>query len=269
MSNTKSNFGVIGLTRRNGPSALILMREWYDKARLPIVYISIALMIFVLYLGAFLGSLRDFLLPAAFGVLIAFAVQSLQAIERQTESRSGDEIYSSVLAAVNALGLSVSLSRHKRRKRVQVKAIAATGWTTVSQILPKIMEIWKSARIELQIQVVDATGPLRDAYPLHWAGEIGQTLRECEELVKNNDRLDIRVTRCRYLPPIHGLLIDEHYLVIGNFGWTRPESGSIKLIGTDAPHHLYRHDDPAASQLFELFEGWFDNVPKEAVLPND
>ena len=43
------------------PSGLALMKSWYDRARLWIVYGSVLLVIAILYLGSFLGPVRDFM----------------------------------------------------------------------------------------------------------------------------------------------------------------------------------------------------------------
>jgi hypothetical protein len=70
--------------RPDRPTGLALVKTWSDRVRLPVVYASVGLVVITLYLGGFLGPAREFLLPAALGVLVAFGIQSLQTIERQT-----------------------------------------------------------------------------------------------------------------------------------------------------------------------------------------
>ncbi|HEX3005305.1 MAG TPA: hypothetical protein VHO27_13915, partial [Angustibacter sp.] len=93
------------------PSGLALMKAWYDRARLWIVYGSVLLVIAILYLGSFLGPVRDFMLPAALGVLTAFAVQSLQTIERQTGPHTSETEFALEVAAVPALQKIVASDR--------------------------------------------------------------------------------------------------------------------------------------------------------------
>jgi hypothetical protein len=249
--------------RPEHPTGLALVKTWSERVRLPIVYASVGLVIMTLYLGGFLGPVREFLLPAAMGVLIAFGIQSLQTIERQT----GPERIKEFADEETALGeLARLVSGDKKVTRVKV--IAATGWTTVHRILPALMSQSRSPRVELDMQVIDAEGPLRDAYPRHWAHEAEETLRELDKLSRGG-RLTSSVSAYLFLPPIHGILLDDHFLLVGTFGWTEPESGRVELVGAESPHRLYARGDPTSAQLFELFDGWFEHVPSRPVYPRE
>ena len=242
------------------PSGLALMKAWYDRARLWVVYGSVLLVIAILYLGSFLGPLRDFLLPAALGVLTAFAVQSLQTIERQTGPHTSESEFPLAVTAVPALRQAVAGDR----ELTDVKIIAATGWTTVRQVLPALCESSPAKTFRISMLVADADGPLRDVYPTHWAGEVQRTLeRVRQDLV--DPRLQIAVSRYQYLPPLHGMLIDDEYLLVGFFGWAST-GGTPELAGAERPHHLYRRGEPASAQLFEIFDEWFVHVPRTEVL---
>ena len=249
--------------RPEHPTGLALVKAWSDRVRLPIVYASVGLVVITLYLGGFLGPAREFLLPAAMGVLIAFGIQSLQTIERQT----GPDRIREFADEETALGELARLVAGDK-KVTRVKVIAATGWTTVHRILPALMSRSRSPRIELDMQVIDAAGPLRDAYPPHWVREVEQTLDALDDISRGG-RLAGTVSAYRFLPPIHGILLDDHFLLVGTFGWTEPESGRVELVGAESPHRLYTRGDPTSEQLFELFDGWFEHVPSRPVYPRE
>lgn len=242
------------------PSGLALMRTWYDRARLWIVYGSVLLVIAILYLGSFLGPVRTFMLPAALGVLTAFAVQSLQTIERQTGPRTTDTEFALEVAAVPVLQQIVA----RDREFTDVKVIAATGWTTVRQVLPPLCQSSTASTFRISMLVVDAAGPLADVFPPHWAAEVQRVL----DLVRRDlvdPRLQVSVSQYRYPPPLHGLLLNDEYLLVGFFGWAST-AGTPELAGAERPHRLYRRGEPASAQLFEIFDEWFVHVPRTEVV---
>ena len=242
------------------PSGLALMKSWYDRARLWIVYGSVLLVIAILYLGSFLGPVRDFMLPAALGVLTAFAVQSLQTIERQTGPRTSETEFALEVSAVPALQKIVASDREV----TDVKVIAATGWTAVRQVLPPLCQSSTAPTFRISMLVVDAAGPLADVYPTHWAGEVQRVLDAVRrDLV--DQRLQVTVSQYRYPPPLHGLLLNDQYLLVGFFGWAS-RGGTPELAGAERPHRLYRRGEPASAQLFEMFDEWFVHVPRTEVV---
>jgi hypothetical protein len=242
------------------PTGLSLAKAWYDRARLWVVYGSVLLVILVLYLGSFLGPVRTFLLPAALGVLTAFAVQSLQVIERQTGPQVTENEFLNVFAAIPMLRELVE----DDREITDVKVIAATGWTTARQVLPAIVDSSKATTIRIALQVIEPSGPLNDAYPKHWAGEVVQSLSRIADDFAD-PRLTVSVSAYRYLPPVHGLLVNDQHLLVGFFGWASV-GGRAELAGAERPHRLYRRGEPASSQLFEIFDEWFQHVPRKGLL---
>src|SRR6476469_2526053 len=100
------------------PSGLALMKSWYERARLWIVYGSVLLVIAILYLGSFLGPVRAFMLPAAVVVLTACAVQSLQTIERQTGPHTSESEFPLAVTAVPALRQAVAGDRELTDVRI-------------------------------------------------------------------------------------------------------------------------------------------------------
>ncbi|MGN6301881.1 MAG: hypothetical protein ACTHN8_12410 [Angustibacter sp.] len=242
------------------PSGLALMKAWYDRARLWIVYGSVLLVIAILYLGSFLGPVRDFMLPAALGVLTAFAVQSLQTIERQTGPHTSETEFALEVAAVPALQKIVASDR----EFTDVKIIAATGWTAVREVLPPLCQSSTAPTFRISMLLVDAAGPLAEVYPTHWAAEVQRVL----EIVRRDlvdPRLQVSVSQYRYPPPLHGLLLNDEHLLVGFFGW-RSGVGAPELAGAERPHRLYRRGDPASAQLFEIFDEWFVHVPRTEVV---
>lgn len=241
-----------------GKPGLLLMRTWYDKLRLVIVYGSILFVILILYLGSFLGPARDFLLPAAIGVLTAFAVQTLVTIERQTGQVTADKEFPTVIDAIPALRTLVGSDK----EITDVKAIAATGQTTF-EVLGALVSESKAKKVQIQMQVIDNTSPLLEFYPPHWASEVEHVLNRIKTW-NPGPPVTLSVNAYVYLPVVHGMLINDKHLLIGFFGWTsreRPE-----LTGAQRSHHLYRRGDAGSNQFFEIFDEWFQHAPQREVL---
>lgn len=250
---------LLGASSSEDSTPLSLVKVWYERARLWIAYASVLFVILVLYLGSFLGPIRDFLLPAALGVLTAFAIQSLQTIERQTGQSVTEGEYANLVAAIPRLQKIVECDDEV----TEVKIISATGWTTVRQVLPALCKSSKASYIRVWMQVVDGSGSQSDIYPEHWVSETKRTLSRIEKEF-TDPRVSVSVTAYRYLPPVHGLLLNDLYLLVGFFGWahTGPHA---ELTGAEEPHRLYRRGDAASSQLFGIFDEWFHHVPREVV----
>src|SRR2546425_1205505 len=69
----------------------------------------------------------------------------------------------------------------------------------------------------------------------------------------------------RHLTALHGILVNDKYLLLGFFGWDTT-GRAPELTGAERPHRLYRREDIASSQLFEMFEEWFRNAPQKVIL---
>ncbi|UTT71285.1 hypothetical protein NMQ03_09480 [Arthrobacter sp. DNA4] len=239
-------------------SPLLMLKVAYERLRLPLVYASIAIVVAVLYLDSFLGPVKDGLLPAAIGVLLAFGIQSLQNLEKQgLESFTG--AYTTALEAVPELSKYVEHDREV----TDIHVIAATGWTTVRQVLPTICKASSAKRIRITLNVVDNAGPFADVYPGHWGTEVDHTLQRVREQF-SDPRYEVVVNAYSYLPAVHGILLNNEYLLLGFFGWDTA-SGRPELSGAERPHRLYRRRDTTSTQLFEVFDAWFDHGPQRQI----
>lgn len=243
------------------PRGLDLMKAWYERARLWVVYAAVLLVIAVLYLGGLLGPARAFLMPAALGILTMFAIQSLQTIERQTGPRTADLEFAHVQAAIPALCAEVC----DDREVTDVKVIAATGWTTVREVLPPLLAASRATVVNVSMQVVQPDGPLAAVYPCHWPDEVRRVVTQVAEDWGADPRVHVSIDTMTYVPPVHGLLVDDRTLLVGFFGWTaagsRPE-----LTGAQRPHTLHRRGDPTSEHLFALFHEWFHHAPHTPLL---
>jgi len=240
-------------------SPLSLVKAATDRVRLPVVYASVGIVVGVLYFGSFLGPAKDALLPAAIGILAAFTVRSLQSIESQTGV--GEEgTYPTVLAALPQLETFVS----RDREVTDIKVIAATGWTTTRQLLPRLCTESPARHVRVAMHVVDNAGPFKDVYPSHWCEEVDRTLARLQRDY-TDPRFELAVSAYTYLPAFHGILINDNFLLIGFFAWDT-SSVSPELSGAEQPHRLYRRGDPSSSQLFEVFDAWFRYGPQRLLV---
>lgn len=250
----------MGDTTEPDRSTLGLVRRAYEKAHIWVVQGSVLLVVAVLYFGEFLGPAESILLPAAVGIIAVFVVQSLQNIERQTGPAVPDDSYPSVAAAIPVLETLVA----RDRDVTDIKVIAATGWTTVRQVVPALCQSSPARRIQLELHVVDGSGPFRDMYPDHWHGEVQRTITRARQQFAD-PRFTMDMSAYSYLPVLHGILINEKYLLLGFFGWA-DDAGSPELSGAERPHRLYRDGDAASGPLFAAFREWFDRGPRSPIL---
>lgn len=241
-------------------STLSLVRKSYEKAHIWVVHGSVVLVVAVLYFGAFLGPVESILLPAALGVIAVFIVQALQNIERQIGPVAGDDSYPSVTAAVPVLETLVAGDRDI----TDIKVIAATGWTTVRQVVPALCQRSPARQIHIELHVIDEAGPFRDLYPDHWCVEVTQTIRRVRQQFAD-PRFRMAMSAYSYLPAVHGILINNKHLLLGFFGWA-DDGGRPEMSGAERPHRLYRAGDAASSQLFAVFREWFEHGPRSPIL---
>jgi hypothetical protein len=234
---------------------MLLLKTVREKARLPLVYASVAIVVAVLYIGSFLGPVKDILWPAAVGILIAFFIQSLQTIEKA----SVDTVQGGFTSAVEAVP---ELAEHVRHDKdvTDIRIIAATGWTTVRQVLPDICKASSARSIRITLNVIDNKGPFADVYPGHWAGEVDRTVERAHEQFAG-PRFRLTMNAYSYLPAVHGILVNNEHLLLGFFGWDT-SSGQPELTGAERPHRLYRRSDASSVQLFEVFDAWFEHGPQ-------
>jgi len=114
------------------------------------------------------------------------------------------------------------------------------------------------------MHVVDNAGPFKDVYPSHWCEEVDRTLARLQRDY-TDPRFELAVSAYTYLPTFHGILINDHFLLIGFFAWDT-SSVSPELSGAEQPHRLYRRGDPSSSQLFEVFDAWFRYGPQRLLV---
>lgn len=239
---------------------MLLLKAAREKLRLPLVYASIAIVVAVLYAGSFMGPLKDILWPAAIGILIAFFIESLQTIEKA----SIETVQGTFLSAVDAVPQLAERVKHDRDV-TDIRVIAATGWTTVRQVLPDICKASPARSIRITLDVIDKDGPFADLFPSHWGEEVGRAVERAHRQYADA-RFTVTMNAYGYLPAVHGILINNQHLLIGFFGWDT-NSGVPELIGAERPHRLYRRDDPSSAQLFEVFDAWFEHGPRKPLAP--
>jgi len=68
------------------------------------------------------------------------------------------------------------------------------------------------------MHVVDNAGPFKDVYPSHWCEEVDRTLARLQRDY-TDPRFELAVSAYTYLPTFHGILINDHFLLIGFFAW--------------------------------------------------
>ncbi len=241
-------------------SRLANLKVFAERIRVWAVYAALILILITLYFGGFLGPAKTYLLPASLVLVAAFVIQSIQAIEKSLAADEKPDSYPDMMAAVSALEDLIAADRDV----TDLKIIAATGGTSVNLVLPRLCKKTTAKHMRINIHIIDTGGPFSDAYPGHWKHEAAATLDRIREQYVD-PRFEVKVSTYRHLPALHGILVNDKSLLLGFFGWDT-SGRTPQLTGAERQHRLYRRDDAASSQLFEIFEEWFRNAPQKTIL---
>ncbi|MBC8520827.1 MAG: hypothetical protein H8D26_02385 [Methanomicrobia archaeon] len=157
--------------------------------------------------------------------------------------------------------LSKIVSHDKDRTIIDI--IASTGGTTISSLLPGIIQNSHANSIEISLLLIDSKSPFKDWFPNHWLGEVEMVIERIKNEFKN-DKIRIDIYTYDNLPILHGIMVNKKHLIFGFFGW-RHFSGKIQLSGAERPHRYYNRKEPGSEYFFDLFEDWFEHCPRELI----
>ncbi|CAG0929333.1 hypothetical protein TFLX_01260 [Thermoflexales bacterium] len=179
----------------------------------------------------------------------------------QDESALSVREFQTLAAAAN----SIAKITQQATERLVVDIIAGTGGTTVSSVLPVILQSTPASSIEVSLYLASKASPFSSYFPKHWSMEAEVVLERIRNggLASKNAQLKLDVFTYDFLPVFHGIMLNKGHLWLGFFGW-RHFSGKVELSGAENPHHYYfRQEHYLADYFFRVFEDWLENMPCE------
>jgi hypothetical protein len=142
------------------------------------------------------------------------------------------------------------------------------AWTVLSDKLEKVLP--ESPASEVVIQIAMLHGKWKDFRSINqvWAEQADTVCRNIEAFqgrsFMKQKNYKVEVKRYAHMPCIHGLLINEQYLFMGNCSW---ENG-IMYAGTKW-YEFFDSGSPYGQSRISLFKGWFDRCFGPPPAPDD
>jgi hypothetical protein len=231
----------------------------YNISKKWIIYLDLFLILVLLYFGDFLAPLRDILLPTVVVSILAILLETIQSLEAGVSKSFVRREFPTILEAIPMLCEAVS---HDKDRTI-VEIIASTGGTTVSSVLPRIMQSSKASIIEISIHLVNPDSVFTNWFPSHWSQEAQVVIERVKSEIRS-DRVRLTVYTYDNLPVLHGIMIDKTDLLLGFFGW-KHFSGKVQLSGAERPHRYFTRKEVESDYFFDLFEDWLEYSPSQLV----
>jgi hypothetical protein len=157
----------------------------------------------------------------------------------------------------------------KEQEKLSINIIASTGGSTVSTLLPSIVNATNAYRIEISIFLINKSSPIASYYPGHWANETDVILEKIRTEWADYEQKNIQsfdVYLYDFLPILHGIMLNDEHLLFGFYSW-KHFSGKIQLSGAESQHRYYSMEkQPASHFLFDVFHDWIEHMPCEKII---
>jgi hypothetical protein len=131
------------------------------------------------------------------------------------------------------------------------------AWNTLSTELEKVLPDSTASKVHIQIAMLDSDWQDFPSINPVWAGQADTVCRQIESFqdrpFMQEKGYTVEVRRYAHMPCVHGLLINEQYVIMGNCSW---ENG-VMYAGTKW-YELFDAADIYGRSRISLFKGWFD-----------
>lgn len=146
---------------------------------------------------------------------------------------------------------------------LKLLAIAMTfSWSFVTQHIPKILNKYEKARINIEILVVDPKfldTLTIDRKIINWGQRCRGNLKSIKLLaqdpLQHQGRLSIELRTYNNLPHWHGLWINGRHLFLGRADWEFETDRPKLTVGTNTYRHFSVKETQGAARI-KLFENW-------------
>ncbi len=202
-------------------------------------------------------------LPGIIAFVTVVFYETIQRLESIVLATDRDQEFASLSEAEGEMRRIVA----KDRRETRVRVIAGPDGHILEATLPCILASSRAKRVHLDLQFVDETAELiqQPYVPRRWNNEARGAVEQARETFENEPRVKLCLSKYKYFPVLHGILINDRYLFLGFWGWGNGD-GTIQLSGADRPQRLYVRHDPHTEHFFYLFEDWFENAPKKGLV---
>ena len=178
----------------------------------------------------------------------------LRAPESHAEGSIGVELddYHSAVIKIKELLADHSGGRHS------LKFLVITGRRMMQSYLSEFVAEYEG-HVDIQLQVVDPMSSYVDVMPEHWGEETKSSIKLIKKIHENRSGGGtLKVWKYSYLPCINGELINENHLILCYFGW----DPRTEMLGDSQEQYFYYYRNSKTSNVFKLFESWFNHAPK-------
>jgi hypothetical protein len=131
------------------------------------------------------------------------------------------------------------------------------AWSTLVTILERTLPEAATAHVHVQVAMLDDKWKAFPAINETWARQAGAVRQQILDFRKKpymrKKGYTVEVGLYAHMPCIHGLLLNERYVFLGNCSW---EHGTM-FAGTKW-YEFFSGDDPYGRSRISLFKGWFD-----------
>ncbi len=253
------------------PKTLIeRLREGYERAKKPIAYLTMLVVVLVQSLPASLlpADVRE---AAGAGALIALALILLEMLF---------EIYEKTVKAPRGVNLinSNDLYREIREivadeREVTIHYIGLAGRHGWQNVLEKMLNdhdpdsLAEKVRFELEVALLEPAlcapeDPIFGRFEM--AGAIArQVRRRAAAIAALPNPSKLTLYHYNYMPNMIGLLINRNYLFVTYCWWEQQHDGlALRAGGSD--YFVYnKGDDFGGQEVIARFEGWFDYIRQD------
>jgi hypothetical protein len=131
------------------------------------------------------------------------------------------------------------------------------AWNVLSIALERVLPESLASKVYIQVAMLDSAWEDFQSINPRWASQADTVCRQIEDFQQKPFVRDkgytIEVQRYAHMPCVHGLLVNEQYLIMGNCSW---ENGVMEA-GT-RPYEFFDSNDAYGRSRISLFKGWFD-----------
>jgi hypothetical protein len=186
------------------------------------------------------GILHDYVTRGGDRAIRRLAFSSAVDAAKEIEGRLRDSLQSQEVVYIRWLGMSMF-----------------NAWNVLSDKLEKVLPGSTASKVFVQIAMLDSKWKgFRSINPV-WAKQAETIYRNIKSFqgrdFMNRKDYTIQVRRYAHMPCVHGVLINEQYLFMGNCSW---ENG-IMYAGTKW-YEFFDTGDPYGQSRISLFRGWFN-----------
>lgn len=257
-----------GTAMQRKPKTLIdRLREGYERAKKPIAYLTMLVVVLLQSLPADLlpGRVRE---TAGTGALIALALILLEMLF---------EIYEKTVNAPRGVNLinSNDLYRDIREivadeREVSIQYIGVAGRHGWQNVLEKMLNehdpdsLTEKVRFTIEVALVEPAlctpdDPVFSRFEM--AGAIArQVRRRAEAIAALPNPSTVALYHYRHMPNMIGILVNHNYLFVTHCWWERQHDGLVLRAGGSDYFVYDKGDDYGGQEVIARFEGWFDYI---------